>query len=101
MYNDVHMTMTVNITDFRKNLFDYTKLVGEKGYEIEIENAGKAVAKLVPSKMSDRVVRARKALKLLKELGGKFPDWDYDADKVRRNKVETDYMKNLDKRVSW
>ena len=95
MYNGVHMTMTVSITDFRQNLFDYARLVGEKGYEIEIENAGKAVAKLVPSKTSDRVVRARKALKLLKKLGGKFPDFDDSAYRNRRSKAEMEYSKRF------
>ena len=100
MYIDVHMTMTVNITDFRKNLFKYADLI-RKGYEIDVEKVGQTILRAVPPKIPDRVARARKALKLLKELGGKFPDWEYDADKVRRNKVEMEYMKNLDKKMKW
>lgn len=86
------MTLTVNITDFRQNLFKYADLVETEGYEVEVEKAGESIGKFVPSKTSDRVARARKALKLLKELGGKFPDFDDSAYRNRRSKKEMEYI---------
>ncbi len=90
MYIYVHMTMTVNITDFRKNIFKYADLI-QKGYEVEVEKGGTKIFRTVKT-VDDSATKAKQLLKILKKYKGKFPDWDIDIDKMRHNKAEKEYM---------
>lgn len=83
------MMQTVNITDFRKNLFEYTRLIDE-GHVFEVEKAGKKVFKTVKVE-DDSKARARKLLQILKKCKGKFANWDIDVDKMRHNPAEWEY----------
>ena len=94
------MTMTVSITDFRNNIFKYADLV-QKGYDLEVEKSGDAVFRVGKPLKEDIKRRGKELYELLKKAKGKFPNWKYDAGRMRRNKVEMEYIKNLDKRVSW
>ena len=89
MYTNVHMTMTVSITDFRNNIFKYTSLMLE-GYEFEVEKGGRKVFKTVKV-VDDSAAKARNLLKILKKYKGKFPNWDINVDKMRHNKAEREY----------
>lgn len=93
VYTDVHMNSIVSITSFRKNLFDYAKLVAEEGYEIEVEKDGKRIFKLVKV-TDDPKQRAKKALKLTKKLGGSWKDAKLDEE-FFRGKKEKKYMSKL------
>ena len=93
MYKDVHMNMTVSITKLRRDLFSYAKLVAERGYEVEVEKDGRGLFKLVAIG-SDTMARARRGLAILKKIGGKFANDDFDRSFFRGEK-ETGYAKKL------
>ena len=89
------MTMTVNITDFRKNIFKYTDLM-LNGYEFEVERAGRKVFKTSRPDIDDVRARGERLYKLLKKVGGKFPDWKYSRALFRDNKAEREYAKRME-----
>lgn len=87
--------MSVPITDFRQNIFRFGRLIEKEGYEIEVENEGRKVFKV--SKIEETPqTRARRARKILKKLGGAFPDFTWDRE-FFRGKKELKYMKKLGK----
>lgn len=93
MYTYVHMTLTVNITDFRQNLFKYADLVETAGYEIEVENEGRKVFEASPVKNDSRM-RGKRLARAFKNAAGKFKNVDFQTDKLR-NARELEYMKKL------
>ena len=93
------MTMMVNITDFRKNISRYADLVG-KGYEVEVERAGRKAMVISQPKVDDVIEKGRRAYEIAKKLAGKFPNWDYDRESFR-GKKEIDWMRRLEKRSKW
>lgn len=93
------MTMTVNITDFRKNLFKYANLV-DKGYEVEVEKGGRRIMVVSQPGIDDIKKRGMRAYQIAKKLAGKFPDWEYDREWFR-GKKEIEWMKRLEERSKW
>ena len=89
------MMITVPITNLRKDLFKYARLVEQDEYEVEVENEGRKVFKMVKITDSPRE-RARRALEIAKKLGGKFKDVSFDRESFR-GKKEIEYMKKLGK----
>ncbi len=87
------MITAVPITEFRKDLFKYADLVALQGYEIEVENKGRKVFKVVKTVDSSKE-RARRALAAAKKLGGTFENASFDRE-FFRGKKELEYMKNL------
>lgn len=96
MYAGVHMTLTVNITDFRQNIFKYADLVRLAGYEFEVEKEGSEVFYVSKPKKNDAKARAVRLARAVKAAAGKFPDFDYDGE-FFRGKKEIEYMRNLGK----
>lgn len=90
MYTDVHMTTTVPITEFRKDLFRYADMVALQGYEIEVEKNGRKLFKVVKPE-DDLTARSRQALEIAKKLVGKIK---FDK-RLFRNKREREYIKHL------
>ncbi|MBI2008038.1 hypothetical protein HYS82_00050 [Candidatus Amesbacteria bacterium] len=88
------MLQTVNVTDFRNNLFEYIRLI-DRGYEFEVEKAGRKVFKTVKV-VDDWATRAGELYKLMKKWGGKFPDWKYSRTEFRDNKAEKEYLKRME-----
>ena len=93
MYTNVHMITSVPITEFRKDLFKYADMVTLQGYEVEVENNGRKVFRVVKTTDSSKE-RARRALAAAKKLGGTFKNASFDRD-FFRGKKELEYMKNL------
>ncbi len=93
MYTCVHMTMAVNITDFRKNIFKYVDLIG-KGYEVEVERSGRKVFKTTKI-VDDSAARAKDLAKALKAAAGKFPNWDINVEELRYGPTEKAYEKRM------
>ena len=94
MYTNVHMITSVPITEFRKDLFKYADMVTLQGYEVEVENNGRKVFRVVKTTDSSKE-RARRALAAAKKLGGTFKNASFDR-KFFRGKKELKYMKNLE-----
>ena len=90
------MTLTVNITDFRQNLFKYADLVETAGYEVEVEKEGRKILAVTKPKKENAKARAARFARAVKAAAGKFPDFDYDRE-FFRGKKEIEYMKNLGK----
>lgn len=91
----MYMLISVPITNLRKNLFKYARLVEKEDYEVEVENEGRKVFKM--SKIEDTPQeRARRALTVIKKLGGAFPDFKRN-NAFFRGKKEIEYMKRLGK----
>lgn len=67
------MLSTVSITDFRKNIFNYTAELLKYGSELEVEKNGQSIFRVVPVSNS-AVQRAKKALKILPKLAGIWED---------------------------
>ena len=87
------MITTVPITEFRKDLFRYADLVALEGYEVEVEKNGKRIFKV--SRVEDTPqARAKRALAILKQLGGSMPNFKRDNE-FFRGKKETKSMKHL------
>ena len=99
MYTYVHMTMTVSITDFRNNLFEYADLVDRQGYEFEVEKEGKKMLKISKA-VDDSKERSKRVARALRAAAGKFPEFEYDRE-FFRGKGEVKWMKNLERRVKW
>ena len=93
MYTNVHMITSVPITEFRKDLFKYADMVTLQGYEVEVENNGRKVFRVVKTTDSSKE-RARRALAAAKKLGGTFKNASFDRE-FFRGKKELEYMKNL------
>lgn len=90
MYTNVHMIISVPITEFRKDLFKYAGLVALEGYEVEIENKGRKIFKVM--KVDDDLeTRAERALELAEKMVGKIT---FNR-RLFRNKREKEYMKRL------
>ncbi len=87
------MITSVPITEFRKDLFKYADLVALQGYEVEVENNGRKVFRVVKTTDSSKE-RARRALAAAKKLGGTFKNASFDRE-FFRGKKELKYMKNL------
>lgn len=87
------MSMIISITDLRKNLFNLAQQVFSSGEEIEVEKEGRRIVKLVKID-DDPKERAKRMLEVMKKIGGKFKDVDFDRD-FFRGKKEKEYMKNL------
>jgi len=95
MYTNVHMITSVPITEFRKDLFRYADLVALQGYEVEVEKKGRKIFKI--SKIEDTLqARAKRALPIVKKLGGSMPNFNRD-NQFFRGKKEIEYMKHLGK----
>src|SRR3989304_10230159 len=86
MYIYVHMTMTVNITDFRKNIFKYVDLI-DKGYEVEVEKSGRKVFKTTKI-TADSATKAKELARALKLAAGKFSNWNIDIEMLRYGPAE-------------
>ena len=89
------MTLTVNITDFRQNLFGYVKLLAREGYEMDVEREGEPVLTVTRAKKRTNA-KYRKLYELLKKYGGKFPDWKYSRAEFRDNMAEKGYWERID-----
>lgn len=93
------MTMTVSITDFRKNLFEYADLVDRQGYEFEVEKEGKKML-IISKAVDDSKARSKRLARALRAAAGKFPKWEYDREWFR-GKKEIEWMKRLEERSKW
>lgn len=89
------MTQIISITDFRKNLFRIADMVAYKGIEVEVEKEGRRIVKLVKIDDDPRE-RAKKALEVMKKIGGKFKHVKFDRS-FFRGKKEKEYMLSLGK----
>ena len=92
------MPPIVSITDFRKNIFDYSDQIVASGDELEIERNGKVVLKVVPVN-DDPSERARRLLELAPKLAGiwkDIPQKEFDEiNEFMRGKKEKRYMARL------
>jgi hypothetical protein len=88
-------TSTISITDLRKNLFRIADEVFYENKEVEVEKEGRRIMRLVKIDDDPRE-RARRMLKVMKRIGGKFKDVKFDRG-FFRGKKEIEYMKNLGK----
>lgn len=87
------MTQIISITDLRKNLFNLAERVFSSGEEIEVEKEGRRIVKIVRID-DDPKDRAKRALAVMKKIGGKFKNVDFDRN-FFRGKKEKEYMKKL------
>ena len=89
------MNYSVPISQFRKDLFTYAKKVAEQGHELEVEKDGKAVFRVMPVE-DDAKKRAKRALEIMKKLGGTWKDVKLDNE-FFRGKKEMEYWKRTEK----
>lgn len=89
------MTQIISITDLRKDLFRIADMVAYKGVEVEVEKEGRRIVKLVKIEDDPRE-RAKRALEVMKKIGGKFKHVKFDR-AFFRGKKEIEYMKSLGK----
>ena len=85
------MVRSVPITNLRKNIFDYARLVSEEGYEIEVEKNGKKIFKLTKIERGPKEA-AKRALKIARKLGGIWKNVDSEFFRGKKEKI---YMKKL------
>ena len=86
------MMQPVPISEFRKKIFEYAKLVDEEGAEIVVEKNGKKIFRVIKIDKNAKE-SAKKALNLLKDLSG---SWTKNSDKeFFRGKKEKKYIKEL------
>jgi hypothetical protein len=86
------MTLTVGITEFRNNIFKYADLVAE-GNDVEVERNDGLL--FTVAKASRKRNKAAELYDLVKNLGGKFPDWDQNVEEMRVNDAEKEYAKRF------
>lgn len=89
------MATIISITDLRKNLFQIADMVAYEGIEVEIEKEGRRIVKLVRID-DDPKERAKRALEVMKKIGGKFKNVKFDR-AFFRGKKEKRYMELLGK----
>ncbi len=84
------MITSVPITEFRRDLFKYADLVALQGYEVEVENKGRKIFKVIKAD-DDLKSRAERALELADKMVGKIK---FNR-RLFRNKREREYVKHL------